>query len=217
MGNCCSNTDSYVTNFREKLQQFRVASVADLEKINLEDFDFDLDDFEIKQTLGDPSKGSTSKVNRVIHKSSSEEFALKEVNVKELGEAEFHQFETEIKMHAFSDHPHLVRFYGYKRIGNKAFILFEYFPVNLEGFIQKKLEVDSSLLSDQEIMKIYLCVLNGLVYLQNFFNMPHRDLKPSNIMTDHNLDRIKIIDFGHPRSAENPASKVMNFSKLTGG
>ena len=128
MGNCCSNTDSYVQSFRNKLEHYRVTSARDLDNINLDDFDFDLDDFEIKQTLGDPNKGSTSKVNRVIHKSSSEEFALKEVNINDLSEVELAQFEQEIKMHAFSDHPHLVRFYGYRRIGNKTFTLFEYFP-----------------------------------------------------------------------------------------
>ena len=65
---------------------------------------------------------------------------------------------------------------------------------NLSELIRSQSEKDT-LLEEDIIWKILICILSVLRYLHVEKSIIHRDLNPSNIMIDHKFN-IKVTDFG---------------------
>lgn len=148
-------------------------------------------------------KARDTKLNRFVAiKVLREEFCLNEEFVK--------KFKVEAQSAASLSHNNIVNIYDVGQEGRTHFIVMEY----LEGETLKDYIQRHGMLSDQEILKISMCIAQALDHA-HLNHIIHRDIKPQNILMTYD-GKVKVADFGIARVAsdktidmpENPAGSV---------
>ncbi len=120
------------------------------------------------------------------------------------------KFKVEAQSAASLSHNNIVNIYDVGQESRTHFIVMEY----LEGETLKEYITNNGHLSDQEILKITVCIASALEHAHNN-HIIHRDIKPQNIMLV-NDGKVKVMDFGIARIAtgntiempENPTGSV---------
>lgn len=87
-------------------------------------------------------------------------------------------------------HPNIIKVTDLIDDGNMVVFVMEY----IEGQTLKEYMNAKGKLSDEEIKKLFVQMLDAVVYVHEQ-SLVHRDIKPSNFMLDKN-GRIKLMDFG---------------------
>ena len=94
--------------------------------------------------------------------------------------------EKEIEILQHTNHPNIIKLFNFYYYREYVYLIFEYCEGgDLYNFKYKK--------TDENIKKIYIQIVEGLLYLKNK-NIYHHDIKPHNILIKDN--RVKIADFG---------------------
>ena len=150
-----------------------------------------IDDFEILQILGRGKYGFVSKVkskiNQKIYAIKVTDFSL----IKD--ELERQVLRNEIEIISNLDSPHIIKFYGYFKEGERFYIIMEYINNgNIKDYIfaykDKKKPIP-----EEELWNLFYQCMSGLVYIHNK-NIIHRDIEPENLFITENKT-IKIGDF----------------------
>lgn len=98
-----------------------------------------------------------------------------------------------------TDHPNIVRMLDHYRIRNRVYIVMEYFPMDLLGYMRS---LNQKRIPEGEALLIVRKVMLGLAYLHSM-GFIHRDISSRNIMVSEDLTQVKIIDFGLSRFIPN--------------
>lgn len=145
------------------------------------------------------SKGGMSYLYLGMHPTQDTPIAIKILSPKYTTHPEMvQQFSKEAEIIHQTNHPNIVKLYGYGKWENGLYIAMEFIQgISLKQFIlQQNLAVRSAL-------DILLQVAYALLHLHSH-GVIHRDLKPENILVT-NQGQIKVIDFGIAQlQADNP-------------
>jgi eukaryotic-like serine/threonine-protein kinase len=101
------------------------------------------------------------------------------------------------------DHPNIVKIYDAGEEHDLAFIAMEF----LKGKDLAPHTKMPNLLELNRVLSIVERVAEGLGHAHGL-NIVHRDIKPANIMYDHDLDVVKITDFGIARVTDSSKTKT---------
>jgi serine/threonine protein kinase len=149
-----------------------------------------LDDYEItSQVLG---SGSYGEVKLIKHKSSSELFALKQINKKVLEEEKTSPdlILREISVHKSLSHPNIIKLIDSFEDSTNIFIILEYASQgNLFELIKSQVKLKESI-----ARKIHRQAVEAVKYL-NENSIVHRDIKPENVLISEEMT-VKLCDFG---------------------
>ena len=150
--------------------------------------------YEIIEEVG---RGGMAIVYKARQKSLDRIVALKVIPKEFTHDKEFiERFKREARDSAKLNHPNIIHIYDSGEIGGYPFMAMEY----LEGGTISDLIRKKGKLSEEEIKKIIIPVLEGLGYAHDH-GLIHRDIKSSNIMFDK-TGRPVLMDFGIAKSAE---------------
>jgi len=150
-------------------------------------------------------KGSFGAVSEIQRLSDGQLFALKEVDVKSMGQAERQACVEEVRLLASVSHPNVLAYNEALIENNKLCIIMEYAPDgDIRKIIQKAQQAKKAPPEDL-VWKIFIQIVQGLEALHSL-KILHRDIKPGNIMLMAN-DVVKIGDLG--------VAKVLKNSPLT--
>jgi len=149
--------------------------------------------YEIMERVGSGGmsvvyKAKDIKLGRYVAiKILKEEYCLDENFIK--------RFKVEAQSAASLSHSNIVNIYDVGNEGRTHFIVMEF----LEGETLKDYIKNNGQLSNQEILKISVCIASALEHAHNN-HIIHRDIKPQNIMLT--IDgKVKVMDFGIARVA----------------
>lgn len=142
---------------------------------------------EIFQHLHLLGSGSYGTVHKSLHKSSSNIYAIKIVNV----ENDTKEVEREVGILSICNNPNIVKYFGSCRNDDELWIILEYCG---GGSVSDIISVLKKPLQEEYIATIVKSVLEGLQYLHSL-NKIHRDIKAGNVLLCENGD-VKLADFG---------------------
>lgn len=143
--------------------------------------------FELGRKLG---KGRFGDVYMAREIRTGFALAIKVINKKELKESEMQaQLVQEIKIQMYSNHPNILKMYGFFHDESKIYLLLE---LATNGCLFK--EIRQKAYFSQDLACYYFRqVSSGIRYLHSNYVI-HRDIKPENILNCFNV--LKICDFG---------------------
>jgi serine/threonine protein kinase len=99
------------------------------------------------------------------------------------------QLMQEIKIQLYSNHPNILKMYGFFHDTNKVYLLLE---LVTNGCLFKEIRKKNNF--EENLASFYFRqVVSGVRYLHSNYII-HRDLKPENILNNFNV--LKICDFG---------------------
>ena len=154
----------------------------------------DLNDFEIKQTVG---TGSFGRVKLIRHKQTNKYFALKiltKAEVVKLKQVDHILSEVTILNHL--NHPLLVNMYGIAQNERFLYIVMEYIP---GGELFTYLRTVQNLKNDDA--KFYAAQITLMFEHLHSMDIVYRDLKPENLLID-STGYLKLTDFGFAKKLE---------------
>uniref|UniRef100_A0ACD6A7P1 Uncharacterized protein n=1 Tax=Avena sativa TaxID=4498 RepID=A0ACD6A7P1_AVESA len=147
-----------------------------------------MDRYKVIREIGD---GTCGNVFRAFNIETNEIVAVKKMKRK------FYHWEEcislrEVKALQKLNHPNIVELKEVTMENHQLFFIFEHMDCNLYDLIRDRCVP----FSEEEIRKLMLQILQGLVYMHNngYF---HRDLKPENLLVTNGV--VKIADFGLAR------------------
>lgn len=143
--------------------------------------------YELQERIG---KGGFGEVYRATQPHVGRDVAIKIIIADQANQPEFiRNFETEAKMVARLEHPHIVPLFDYWREPNGAYIVMRY----LRGGTLKN-EMAQGPMPLSRIAEI-LDQLCGALWIAHRNRVAHRDIKPANIMLDDDRQTY-LSDFG---------------------
>ncbi|EGR33859.1 protein kinase domain protein [Ichthyophthirius multifiliis] len=176
-------------NYLEKNLQKSIDKQKNLFVSSFEINQWSLDNFQIGKCIG---RGRFGNVYMARHKQSNMLVAIKQINKKNLSESCMErQLEQEIKIQMFSNHPNILKMYGFFHDETKVYLILE-FACHFD--IYKELKKETLKRFTEEKTANYIRQISeGLIYLHSH-EIIHRDIKPENILNIHGV--LKISDFG---------------------
>lgn len=150
---------------------------------------YQIDDFlQVGKPLG---SGSYGHVAKVVHKGTSEIFAMKVIPKAKIVEHEMTAYlEREVKTQMGLQHPHILKLHYYFEDKESVQLLLEFAA---GGSLFQRLKKEHTL-PEPEAARIFTDVSDALVFLHGN-DIVHRDLKPENILICDG-DVAKLADFG---------------------
>lgn len=146
-----------------------------------------LEAYNIIRTLGE---GSFGKVKLAVHKSTSQQVALKIIARKKLISRDMvGRVEREIEYLQLLRHPHIIKLYTVIKTPNEIIMVLEYAGGELFDYI-----VSNGRLPEDQARRFFQQMICAVEYCHRH-KVVHRDLKPENLLLDENLN-VKIADFG---------------------
>ncbi len=143
--------------------------------------------YDITERIG---TGSFGAVYRAIQPSVGREVAIKIILPDYANRPEFvRRFDTEARLVARLEHPHIVPLFDYWREPDRAYIVMRLLPRNLRAQI-----VDNGPLPVQEIITLVDQIASALA-ISHRHGVVHRDIKPDNILLD-DQGNAYLTDFG---------------------
>ncbi|KAF5837626.1 kinase-like domain-containing protein [Dunaliella salina] len=147
--------------------------------------------FKVIKFLGKGSYGSVLQVQRL---GDGQMYALKEMDVRSMSQAEREDSVNEIRLMASVAHPNVLAYNEAFLDGNKLCIIMEFAPDGDLAKVIKKHQVLHRPVPEDLAWKYFIQVAQGLAALHSL-RILHRDIKPGNIMIMAN-DVAKIGDLG---------------------
>ncbi|KAG2431324.1 hypothetical protein HYH02_013452 [Chlamydomonas schloesseri] len=138
--------------------------------------------FKVLKFLGKGSYGSVFLVQRLA---DSQTYALKEMDVRSMSQAEREDSINEIRLLASVNHPNVVCYNEAFLDGNRLCIIMEYAADGDLAKVIKKQQMMKRPLPEDMIWKYFIQVVMGLQALHGM-KILHRDIKPGNIMVFDN-------------------------------
>jgi len=137
-------------------------------------------------------QGSFGQVRRAIHRTSSQERAIKIIYKSQSTPQFIARIKEEVKILSNLDHPNIVKYFEYFEDSENIYIVTEL----LEGG-NVLLRWDSNIGTEDELAWIMRQIMSAILYCHNL-NISHRDIKPENILCLGNAEPriVKLIDFG---------------------
>ena len=157
--------------------------------------------------------GSFSKVFKVVHTTSKDQFALKYVDMKHIanrGKAAVDRTQGEVRRGVSVlqnlHHPSIINLIDYFESPNTMCVVLELAGVELYDHV-----VEKGKLTEMETAEILRSIAEG-VHFMHEKNLVHRDLKPENVVLSFSSgDKWKIIDFGFSRMIETKMTRMKSF------
>ncbi|XP_017786916.1 PREDICTED: dual specificity mitogen-activated protein kinase kinase 4-like isoform X2 [Nicrophorus vespilloides] len=185
----------------EKLRAFKepkfriphqIQSTGKLKFSQNEKYEFTSEDL---QDLGEIGRGGFGTVNKMVHKLSNHELAVKRIR-STVDEKEQKQLLMDLEVVMRSNEcPYIVQFYGALFKEGDCWICMEVMDTSLDKFYKFIYEKLSDRIPEAIIGKITVATVLALNYLKEELKIIHRDVKPSNILLDKH-GNIKLCDFG---------------------
>ncbi|GLI64257.1 hypothetical protein VaNZ11_007459 [Volvox africanus] len=147
--------------------------------------------FKVLKFVGKGSYGSVFLVQRLA---DSQTYALKEMDVRSMSQAEREDSINEIRLLASVSHPNVISYNEAFLDGNRLCIIMEYAADGDLAKVIKKQQQMRRPLPEDVIWRYFIQVVMGLQALHNM-KILHRDIKPGNIMVFEN-GVVKIGDLG---------------------
>lgn len=147
--------------------------------------------FKVVKFLGKGSYGSVFQVQRLT---DGQTYALKEMDVRSMSQAEREDSVNEVRLLASVSHPNVIAYNEAFLDGNRLCIIMEYAPDGDLSKVIKKWQMMKRPMPEDLIWKLFIQVARGLAALHNM-KILHRDIKPGNIMVMQG-DIAKIGDLG---------------------
>ncbi|CAG9324737.1 SNF1-like_8 [Blepharisma stoltei] len=143
--------------------------------------------YKLLNTIG---RGSYGRVKVAIHTPTDKQVAVKIIELKNITDQDFKNFEREIAILQKLDHPHIAKIHEVIRTPNRYYLVMELIP---NGDLQTHLEKAGKV---EESKALYW--FQQLIYAVDYFHkkhISHRDLKLENLLLDSN-NNVKVGDFG---------------------
>ena len=157
-----------------------------------------LGDYRLLHLLG---AGGTGVVFQAMDVSLNRVVALKVLRPS-LGDIARDRFIAEARLAASIDHDNVVTIYQIGQEGRLAFIAMQWLPGET---LESKLNRESGLLDEVTVREFVSQIASGLSAAHQR-QLIHRDIKPANIWICDETSRIKILDFGLARIADEESS-----------
>ena len=153
--------------------------------------------YKIIRELG---SGAAGKVYLCKDQSSSEFFAIKEINIE--NRDILNRTMIEVENMKKLDHPYIVKYHTSFQADHKLYIVMEYIDGgDLMTYISER---KNHYLAEDQILKIFIQIVIALKYIHSH-KILHRDLKPQNIFITR-VGVVKIGDFGVSKCVNNTDS-----------
>jgi len=142
--------------------------------------------FKVVKVVGKGSYGTVYQVQRL---SDGKTYALKEMDVRAMSQAEREDAANEIRLLASVQHPNVVSYNEAFLDGNRICIIMDYAPDgDLSRIIKKHLAARTPMPNDLA-WKLFIQICAGLSALHKM-RILHRDIKPGNIMMSGDVAKI---------------------------
>ncbi|GAX80415.1 hypothetical protein CEUSTIGMA_g7854.t1 [Chlamydomonas eustigma] len=147
--------------------------------------------FKVVKLLGKGSYGTVYQVQRL---SDNQTYALKEMDVRAMNQAEREDATNEIRLLASVQHPNIISYNEAFLDGNRLCIIMEYAQDGDLAKVIKKYQLLKRSMPEDLIWKYFIQTARGVAALHSL-KILHRDIKPGNIMIMAN-EVAKIGDLG---------------------
>lgn len=117
--------------------------------------------------------------------------AVKVLHPRRLEKYQIKQFIKEGKIAKSLEHPNVVKVFDVVQQDGNFFILMEFLDYDLMQLIRNK----RGIFNERNIIDIILKAAKGLDYIHKN-GIIHKDINPTNILVSHNIEKVKITDFG---------------------
>ncbi len=149
--------------------------------------------YELHERIG---QGAFAVVHKAVQRSLQREVAVKIIRAELANQPSFiRRFETEAKMVARIEHPHVVPLYDFWRDPDRAYLVMRYMP---GGSLEQRLATGP--LSVVDTLRMVDDVADGLEAAHEA-GLIHRDVKPANVLFDDE-GRVYLSDFGIAMEAD---------------
>eukprot|EP00201_Polytomella_parva_P011603 CAMPEP_0175073940 /NCGR_PEP_ID=MMETSP0052_2-20121109/20920_1 /TAXON_ID=51329 ORGANISM="Polytomella parva, Strain SAG 63-3" /NCGR_SAMPLE_ID=MMETSP0052_2 /ASSEMBLY_ACC=CAM_ASM_000194 /LENGTH=341 /DNA_ID=CAMNT_0016341963 /DNA_START=37 /DNA_END=1059 /DNA_ORIENTATION=+ len=143
--------------------------------------------FKVLKFLGKGSYGSVYLVQRLL---DGQTYALKEMDVRSMNQAEKEDSINEIRLLASVQHPNVISYNEAFLDGNRLCIIMEYAPEGDLAKIIKKHQMMKRPIPEDFIWRSWIQIVIGLQALHGM-RILHRDVKPGNVMLfEHGVAKI---------------------------
>jgi len=156
--------------------------------------------YEVMEVLG---QGGFAIAYRGYHRSTGQEVAIKMIEKGKLQNGNMmKRVRNEVEIHCQLKHPSILELYSYFEDSGHVYLVLE---LCHNGEVQKYLKQLNGGMREDEVQKIMLQVVVGLLYLHSH-GILHRDLSLGNLLLTKNMD-VKIADFGLAAKLNMPTDK----------